>query len=288
MPTTFTPVSNGTLSDALQINQFIGPINDLEAAVDALGTPIITLSQISDWPPGLTAAELGYLDGVTSSVQSQLGGKAASSHTHPISQISDWPPGLTAAELGYLDGVTSSVQSQLDGKSGTGHNHSLTGLTGWPGSLTLTELGYLVGVTSSIQTQLGAKASNPTGTPTGSKFLRDDNSWQVPPGGNATYGPGTAITQDGNWYNLYSLSAGIHVGSFWISTTLARGLLEVTISNTTVAIGAQSWFGGFGSITAGSSAVAFRVSGGWLQINYGTGLTGSGKFLVTSYDGTIN
>lgn len=31
---------------------------------------------------GITATELGYLDGVTSSIQTQLNGKAASSHTH--------------------------------------------------------------------------------------------------------------------------------------------------------------------------------------------------------------
>ena len=41
----------------------------------------------------VTAAELGYLDGVTSAVQTQLNGKAASSHTHAQSAIT----GLTAA-----------------------------------------------------------------------------------------------------------------------------------------------------------------------------------------------
>ena len=41
----------------------------------------------------VTATELGYLDGVTSAVQTQLNGKAASSHTHAQSAIT----GLTAA-----------------------------------------------------------------------------------------------------------------------------------------------------------------------------------------------
>ena len=41
----------------------------------------------------VTAAELGYLDGVTSAVQTQLNGKAASSHTHAQSSVT----GLTAA-----------------------------------------------------------------------------------------------------------------------------------------------------------------------------------------------
>lgn len=37
----------------------------------------------------VTSTELGYLDGVTSNIQTQLNGKAASSHTHTISQISN-------------------------------------------------------------------------------------------------------------------------------------------------------------------------------------------------------
>ena len=36
----------------------------------------------------VTATELGYLDGVTSNVQTQLNGKAASSHTHTTAQVS--------------------------------------------------------------------------------------------------------------------------------------------------------------------------------------------------------
>jgi hypothetical protein len=38
-------------------------------------------------PGGLTATELGYVDGVTSSIQTQLTGKAAASHTHTLSDI---------------------------------------------------------------------------------------------------------------------------------------------------------------------------------------------------------
>lgn len=158
MPTSFTTVSNGQTIQASHINELHAPINTLETTVAGLGSP--ALANISDWPSGLTATELSYVDGVTSSIQTQLNGKAASSHTHTISQISDWPAGLTATELGYMDGVTSSVQTQLDGKSGTGHNHTITALTGWPAGLTTTELGYVDGVTSAIQTQLDGKAAS--------------------------------------------------------------------------------------------------------------------------------
>ena len=39
-----------------------------------------------------TATELNYVDGVTSGIQSQLDGKAASVHTHTLSQITDYAP----------------------------------------------------------------------------------------------------------------------------------------------------------------------------------------------------
>lgn len=54
----------------------------------------------------VTSTELGYLDGVTSNIQTQLSGKAASSHTHTISQISDlqssWDALLKAAPSSYV------------------------------------------------------------------------------------------------------------------------------------------------------------------------------------------
>lgn len=52
-----------------------------------------------------TAAELNRMDGVTSNVQTQLNGKAASSHTHTIAQV-------------------SNLQATLDGKAASGHTHN--------------------------------------------------------------------------------------------------------------------------------------------------------------------
>lgn len=89
----------------------------------------ISLASISDWPAGLTATELGYVDGVTSAIQTQLNGKAATSHTHTISQLSDWPAGLTVTELGYMADVTSLVQAQLNGKAATSHSHAASDIT---------------------------------------------------------------------------------------------------------------------------------------------------------------
>lgn len=60
------------------------------------------------------ATELGYLDGVTSNVQTQINAKlatatAASTYQPLVSGVSD-------TEIGYLDGVTSAIQTQLNQK----------------------------------------------------------------------------------------------------------------------------------------------------------------------------
>lgn len=62
----------------------------------------------------VSATELGYLDGVTSAVQTQLNAKQA--------VVS----GVDSTEIGYLDGVTSAIQTQLNGKI----NNTLTTTTG--------------------------------------------------------------------------------------------------------------------------------------------------------------
>lgn len=92
-----------------------------------------------------TVTELNYVDGVTSNIQTQLNGKAASSHAHTIANITNLQTTLdgkaasshthkvanisdltaTATELNYMDGVTSNVQTQLDGKASSTHNHGL-------------------------------------------------------------------------------------------------------------------------------------------------------------------
>jgi hypothetical protein len=107
-----------------------------------------------------TATELNYVDGVTSSIQTQLDGKQAI------------VSGVSSTEIGYLDGVTSAIQTQLDGKQAV-----VSGVSS-------TEIGYLDGVTSAIQTQLDAKAPTanptftgtvtlPTGTVTSGMILND-------------------------------------------------------------------------------------------------------------------
>jgi hypothetical protein len=90
----------------------------------------------------VSSTELGYVDGVTSSIQTQLNGKQAT-----VANVSD-------VEIGYLDGVTSGIQTQLNNKQAI-----VTGVSD-------TEIGYLDGVTSAIQTQIDAKLASATAAST--------------------------------------------------------------------------------------------------------------------------
>ena len=90
----------------------------------------------------VTDTELGYLDGVTSAVQTQIDGKQAtitgaassitSSNLTALRSLYSDASGkvaassITATELSYLGGVTSAIQTQLDGKLSTGGG-TLTG-----------------------------------------------------------------------------------------------------------------------------------------------------------------
>jgi len=104
----------------------------LDAATDAATTAAagVTLTSLG---VTATAAELNFVDGVTSAVQTQLDGKQATI-TGGASTVTTTnltasralianasgkiavSPTVSDTELGYLDGVTSSIQTQLDGK----------------------------------------------------------------------------------------------------------------------------------------------------------------------------
>ena len=131
MSTSFTPVANGDPLNPAQVNQFIEPINDLEDAVAALSSP--DLSDIGDWPAGVTATEVGYLDGVTSAIQTQLDGKAASSHSHAISDTTGLQTALdgkAAASHTHAISDTTGLQTALDGKAASSHTHAISDTTG--------------------------------------------------------------------------------------------------------------------------------------------------------------
>ena len=90
----------------------------------------------------VTSTELGYLDGVSSAIQTQINGKQAtitgaattidsSNLTASRAVVSNSSgkvavSAITSTELGYLDNVSSNIQTQLNGKLSTGGG-TLTG-----------------------------------------------------------------------------------------------------------------------------------------------------------------
>ena len=90
----------------------------------------------------VTSTELGYLDGVTSNIQTQLGNKADSSHNHSASNINSGT--LSSNRLPTVP-IT---------KGGTGATTAAAALTNLGITATATELNYCDGVTSNIQTQI--------------------------------------------------------------------------------------------------------------------------------------
>ena len=132
------PIDSELTTLATMVSGTANALKDLtQAEVEILDGATVTTAELNvldGIPAGLTATELGYVDGVTSAIQTQIDGKqpldaeltelatmasgtasALADLTQTEVQILD---GVTAttAEINYVDGVTSNVQTQIDGK----------------------------------------------------------------------------------------------------------------------------------------------------------------------------
>jgi len=194
----------GTLSSQTDLQSELDGKEDTitGAATTITGTDLTASRALTSSATGkvevsaVTSTELGYLDGVTSSIQTQIDGKEAtitgaattitSSDLTASRAVTSSATGkievssVTSTELGYVSGVTSAIQTQIDGKQATITGAATTiddaDLTASralvsDGSgkvavsdVTSTELGYLDGVTSAIQTQVDAKIAKSDGT----------------------------------------------------------------------------------------------------------------------------
>ena len=201
-------------------------VANIAGAVSSITTADLTASRavVSDGSgkvavSAVTATEIGYLDGVSSAIQTQLDTKGTTTEDAAIEArrvaniagavstittgnltasravVSDGSgkvsaSAVTSTELGYVDGVTSAIQTQIDSKQATITGAATTiddaDLTASralvsDGSgkvavsvVTSTEIGYLDGVSSAIQTQLNTKAPLAGATFTGQVNMSDD------------------------------------------------------------------------------------------------------------------
>lgn len=118
----------------------------------------------------VTTTELGYLSGVTSAIQTQIDGKAASSHTHTKSQITDFAHTHTIADLPVAtSGASSSTQlvraddSRLsDARTPTAHTHAISDVTNLQTTLdgkAASSHTHTIANITNLQTTLDGKAS---------------------------------------------------------------------------------------------------------------------------------
>ena len=137
-----------------------------DRAVISNGSQKIAVSDV-------TSTELGYLEGVTSAVQTQIDSKQATltggattiassnltasralqSNGSGKVEVSD----VTTTELGYLDGVSSAIQTQINAKQAS--DAQLTDIAG----LTPTDSNFIVGDGSNFVTETGATARTSLG-----------------------------------------------------------------------------------------------------------------------------
>lgn len=198
-------------------------------------------------PTTVSTTELGYVDGVTSAIQTQLDTKQA--------VVS----GVDNTEIGYLDGVTSAIQTQMDAKLATATAASTyqTIVSG----VDNTEIGYLNGVTSAIQTQLNAKAPSSLPTLTAPILVSPEERWVT----SASVATGTvqfdADTQ-GVLYYTGTSSANWVLNVRGSSGTTLNSKLAVGDSLTVSFIATNTTAYYMTSLTLDGAAQTIRWSGG--------------------------
>jgi hypothetical protein len=124
-PTTkaITIAVDSTIATESYVDTEIGNIDALPSQATNNGKFLTTDGSVASWATvdlstkqdvvsGVSSTEIGYLDGVTSAIQTQLNDKLNSSTAGTTYQT--LVSGVSNTEIGYLDGVTSAIQTQIN------------------------------------------------------------------------------------------------------------------------------------------------------------------------------
>lgn len=175
-------------------------------ALDKLAATTASRALVSDasgfvTPATTTSTEIGYVNGVTSAIQTQLNAKAPAASptftgtiTTPVTASRALVTGAsselaasatTATELGYVNGVTSAIQTQLDAKVAK----TLTTTTGDMiyASSANTPARLPIGTSSQILTVAGGVPSWAAAPSGGINYLSSNKDAEVDTTGWATY-----------------------------------------------------------------------------------------------------
>ena len=275
-------------------------------AVISNGSQKIAVSDVTD-------TELGYLDGVTSSVQTQIDSKQAtitggastiaSSNLTASRALQSNGSGkvvvsdVTTTELGYLDGVTSAIQTQIDGKQNS--DAQLTDIAG----LTPTDSNFIVGDGSNFVTESGATARTSLGL--GSISTQASNNVSISGGSvtglgspsnnsdaatksyvdQAVAGLRTRIIAECATTGNVNLSNGLEAGDSIDGVTLVAGDRVLVKDQSTV-----SENGLYLAVSSGSASrdpehdTIAELSGGMVVVNQGS--TNDNKIFLCTTDNT--
>jgi len=193
----------------------------------------------------VSSTEIGYLDGVTSNLQTQLDAKlaittAASTYAPLVGPTFTGTVtlpsttsigGVSAAEIVFLDGVTSNVQTQLDGKAGLA-SPAFTGTPTAPTASTGTNTTQ-VATTAFVQ-QVAFNNTLPSQTGNSGKYVTTDGtnaSWATITIPAQVYpSAGVAISTGSAWATSVAPGASGNVltsnGTSWTSTALPSSAVE--------------------------------------------------------------
>jgi hypothetical protein len=224
------------LDDAASSDANPGHTHTLADGATNVTATYAELNVLDGIPGTLTATELGYVDGVTSAIQTQLDAKEDTVALTASRAVVSTAGGIlgvsatTATEIGYVNGVTSAIQTQLGTKAAATSGTLTTPTIVTPVVKTAVSLGAL-GATPTINwasgdLQQGTLDENVTlafsNAVAGQRltlFLLQDGS-----GTNTIAFTPTIIWQDGitptwtttaakmNVMVIYCLSAGVYYG----------------------------------------------------------------------------
>ena len=299
-----TGLTGGATSGSATLNVDVGTTASKILQLDGSAKiPAVDGSQLTNLSPtqlnaSISATEFGYLDGVTSSIQTQIDSKqatitggassiASSNLTATRALVSDGSgkvsvSATTSTELGYVSGVTSAIQTQLDAKVGLTSLSVTTGAASGGGTLSYNNgtgaFSFAPADLSSYQTTAGLNGAIDThlnqSNPTSGYVLSwngSDYAWVAQSGGGGTPGGSSGQVQFND-----SGSFGGDAGFTYNKATDTVTAGAFTTTGSTPSISSASALGI--STTGSNSNIELDPHGNGNVIFKGNATKGSGQF----------